>query len=183
MNHTALLVIDVQKGFDHPSWGIRNNPTAEGNISLLLSCWRKHNLPVIHIQHCSLEPESPLRPNQPGNAFKEEALPIDGEEVFTKSVNSGFIGTGLENHLNKQNIISLVIVGLTTDHCISTTTRMAGNLGFDTTLISDATATFNRSDKNGVEYSAEQIHNIHLASLNGEFCNVVQTQVLLNKFL
>ena len=179
MNRTALLVIDVQKGFDDPSWGARNNSDAETNIALLLSQWRKHELPVIHIRHCSVEPNSPLRPGLPGNEFKEEAQPLPEEKQFSKSVNSAFIGTGLEQYLREQAISSLVIIGLTTDHCVSTSTRMAGNLGFDVTLISDATATFDRVGYDGALYSADDIHNINLVSLDGEFCTVRSTEEVM----
>jgi len=85
MNNAALLVIDVQKGFDDPFWGHRNNPDAESNIATLISAWRSKQLPVIHIQHCSPDPDIPLHPDQPGNAFKEEAFPIAGERQFPKS--------------------------------------------------------------------------------------------------
>ena len=103
---------------------------------------------------------------------------IDEEKIFKKSVNSAFIGTGLESYLKDNGIAHLVIVGLTTDHCVSTTTRMAGNLGFETILVSDATATFNRKGHDGKEYSGDEIHAIHLASLHDEFCNVVTTDEL-----
>jgi nicotinamidase-related amidase len=183
MGRTALLVIDVQKGLDDPSWGKRNNPEAESNIALLLSHWRKHELPVIHIRHCSVAPNSPLRPELPANAFKEEAQPLPGEKQFSKSVNSAFIGTGLEQYLHQQEILSLVIVGLTTDHCVSTSVRMAANLGFDVTLISDATATFDRQGYDGARYSADDIHKINLVSLDGEFCTVRSTEEVLQKFV
>jgi len=179
MKNVALTIIDVQKGFDDPSWGNRNNPDAEEKIGLLLSEWRKNNLPVIHIQHCSEEPNSPLRPDQPGFEFKECVQPISGEKLFTKTVNSAFIGTGLEKYLRDSDIKSLVIVGLTTDHCVSTSTRMAGNLGFKVDLVSDATATFNREGPDGTHHSADSIHKIHLASLNGEFCDVRTTDEIL----
>jgi nicotinamidase-related amidase len=175
MENTALLVVDVQKAFDDPFWGERNNPDAESNISLLISEWRKHAQPVIHIQHCSVEPNSTLRPGHAGNEFKTEALPLPGEKLFRKSVNSAFIGTGLEKYLHEHHISSLVIVGLTTDHCVSTTTRMAANLGFKVTLVSDATATFDRHGHDGTHYSAEQMHEINLVSLNDEFCVVRAT--------
>lgn len=179
MTQTGLLVIDVQKGLDDPRLGQRNNPDAEANIARLLAAWRKHRLPVIHVRHCSVSADSPLRPELPGNAVKEEALPLPGEKEFTKSVNSAFIGTGLEKHLRDHDITSLVIVGLTTDHCVSTSVRMAGNLGFEVTLVADATATFERSGHDGVRYSAGQMHDINLASLNGEFCVVRSTEEVL----
>ena len=175
---TALLTIDVQQGFDDPIWGRRNNPDAETHISRLISLWRREKRPIIHIQHCSVEAGSPLRPEQPGCQFKPEAKPIEGEPVFKKTVNSAFIGTELESYLKDNGIEHIVIVGLTTDHCVSTTTRMAGNLGFKVLLVSDATATFDRKGPDGKEYMAEDIHAIHLASLNGEFCNVVTTESL-----
>lgn len=175
MKKSALLLIDVQKGFDMPLWGARNNPEAEPNIARLLSAWRNQELPIIHVKHCSVSPKSPLHPDQPGNDFKDEARPLPGEPLFTKTVNSAFIGTGLEEYLQENQLNSLVIVGLTTDHCVSTSTRMAGNLGFDVTLVSDATATFERKGVNGTTYSADQMHEINLASLHNEFCVVKST--------
>ena len=171
----ALLIIDVQQGLDNSSWGQRNNPDAEANIARLLNLWRNHHRPVIHVQHCSTNSASPLRPGQPGNAFKPEVLPISGERVFQKTVNSAFIDTGLESYLRSEQINKLVIVGLTTDHCVSTSVRMAGNLGFEVILVSDATATFERQDINGKHISADEMHRIHLASLSGEFCSVLST--------
>jgi nicotinamidase-related amidase len=93
-------------------------------------------------------------------------------------VNSAFIGTNLKELLDNEKITKLVIVGLTTDHCVSTTARMAGNFGFDTFLVSDATATFNKKGIDGQNFSAELIHETALASLNGEFATVVTTDFL-----
>lgn len=186
--HTALLLIDVQEGFDHPRWGQRNNEgTCEENIDRLLHFFREAAMPVIHVQHCSVEADSPLLAGSDGCRFKAFAMPLAGERVFQKNVNSAFIGTELENFLRTSAISTLVIVGLTTDHCVSTTTRMAGNLGFTTYLVSDATATFDRRSHGtyGQEgkkvFSADTIHAIHLASLHNEFATVVETTVLLDK--
>ena len=153
MNNSALLIIDVQKGLDDPALGRnRNNPQAEANMALLLSEWRKRNRPVIHIRHCSVEPHSPLCPGLPGYAFKEEVRPQAGEKRFDKSVNSAFVGTALADYLRGREISSLVVVGLTTDHCVSATTRNAADLGFEVTLVSDATATFERQDHEGITH-------------------------------
>ena len=179
-SNTALLVIDVQKGLDDPRFGERNNPHAEEKISRILSFWRSNKRPVIHIQHCSVEPSSPLRPDQPGVEFKPEAAPLPGELIFQKSVHSAFIGTNLEAHLRSEQVDNVVIIGLTTDQCVSTTTRMAGNLGFNVLLISDATATFGRIGPDGKEYSAETIFSVNLASLHDEFCKVITTEELLS---
>lgn len=178
-SNPALLIVDVQKGLDEAPPGSRNNPEAEANISALLNAWRKQGRPIIHIRHCSVEPDSPLRPELPGNAYKDEVQPLPGEREFTKSVNSAFIGTDLEQYLRSNRISALVIVGLTTDHCVSTTTRTASDLGFDVTLVSDATATFERIGYDGVHYSAEDIHRINLVSLDGEFCAIRSTAEVL----
>lgn len=178
--NTALILIDVQQGFDDPMWGKRNNPDAEENIALLLKHWRDAKRPIIHVKHCSVNPIYPLHPDNPGNAFKPEVTPIDGEPIFRKTVNSAFIGTNLEAYLREQGINDLVIVGLTTDHCVSTSTRMAGNLGFNVLLVSDATATFAKTGPDGREYSADELHAVNLASLHDEFCQVVTTKPLIS---
>jgi len=177
--NTVLIVIDVQQGFDDPLWGKRNNPRAEENIATLLKAWRTTDHPIIHIQHFSQEENSPLRAGDPGSQFKEQAQPQAHELIIQKSVNSAFIGTHLEQILHTHHFHTLVIVGLTTDHCVSTTTRMAGNLGFDTYVISDATATFERTGYDGKKYTAAEIHDGALASLHHEFATVVDTQHML----
>lgn len=170
--NAALLVIDVQKGLDDPRYGKRNNPDAEKHIAELLAAWRAGNRPVIHVQHMSTNPGSPLRSGLPGNEIKPEAKPIAGEPVLTKNVNSAFIGTDLERRLRASGISDLVVAGLTTQHCVSTTVRMAANLGFNVTLVADATAANSGSDHDGNEFDAETMHRTTLASLNGEFAAV-----------
>lgn len=170
--NTALLLVDVQQAFDEPGWGTRNNPQAEANIARLLTAWRAAEQPVVHVQHCSLDPQSPLREGLPGHAFKPEAEPIAGEAQFRKSANSAFIGTALEHHLREHAIDALVVAGFVTDHCVSTTARVAANLGFATTVVGDACATFDRRGPDGVYHSAEDMHAINLASLDREFGEV-----------
>ena len=176
----ALILVDIQKGFeDIEYWGgQRNNPEAELRAAELLQLWRENDLPVYHIQHCSSNPVSPLHETHPGNQFIALVVPEDGETVIKKNVNSAFIGTDLQVRLNRSMIDTLVIVGLTTDHCISTTTRMAGNLGYQTYLVADATATFNKKGMGGQNYPAELIHETALASLNNEFATVVTSDFI-----
>ena len=180
----ALILVDIQKGFENIAYwgGQRNNPKAELRASQLLYLWRKHELPIFHIRHCSTDPKSPLHPKDAGNAFNDLVAPENGEPVINKNVNSAFIGTDLQARLDEAKITTLVIVGLTTDHCISTTTRMAGNLGYQTYLVSDATATFNKKGTDGQNYQARLIHETALASLNKEFATIVTTD-FIKKYL
>lgn len=173
--NSALLVIDMQKGFEDSRWGRRNNNSMDDRVAEILDTWRARRRRVVHIKHMSTEPYSPLRPGQPGNDFKSRMIPRSDELVVQKTVNSGFIGTGLEQILRACSCSKLVLVGLTTNHCVSTTARMAGNLGFATSVVSDATATFDRFGPDGINYSAEQIHAIALSDLHGEFADVVDT--------
>lgn len=183
-DNPALILVDIQKGFEDIAYwgGQRNNPDAEVNASSLLSLWRAFELPVFHVKHCSTNPKSPLRESLPGNEFQDVVRPREGETIIKKSVNSAFIGTDLKDMLDRAGIKKIVIAGLTTDHCISTTTRMAGNLGYDTYLVGDATATFNKKGLEGQNYSAELMHETALASLNDEFATVITTEFLIDLF-
>jgi nicotinamidase-related amidase len=175
----ALIVIDVQDGFDDPMWGVRNNLNAESNILKLLEAWRASQRPVIFVRHDSKTVGRPLHPKHPGNALKAMLERRESEPVIGKSVNSAFIGTDLEARLQTMNAKTIVIVGLTTDHCISTSTRMAGNLGFETFLIADATATFGKTGFDGRVWSAQELHDSALAQLHDEFCTVLETKKML----
>jgi nicotinamidase-related amidase len=179
LNGAALLVIDVQKAIDHPSWGVRNNPQAESNIAALLAAWRASGRPVYHIRHDSSEPQSTYRPGQPGHDFKPEVLPHEGEPVIAKRTNSAFIGTDLEARLRASGIATLVITGVITNNSVEATVRMAGNLGFTTFLVEDAAFTFGRKDWDGAWRSASEVHAMSLANLDGEYCTVTRTADVL----
>jgi nicotinamidase-related amidase len=147
-----------------------------------LEHWRKNAFPIFFIRHDSTTKGSRLEPGQYGNTIKDVVKPLPREIVISKNVNSAFIGTDLKQQLDTQRISSVVIVGLTTDHCVSTTARMAGNLSYDTYVVSDATATFDRQTADGEKIPAELVHKIALASLHNEFAEVLNTKQLLQRF-
>ena len=175
----ALVVIDVQYAIDHPSWGERNNPRAEGNIAALLAAWRAGGRPIYHIRHDSTEPNSHYRPGQAGHEFKAEAMPLPGETVIGKRTNSAFIGTGLEATLRAAGVETLIIVGVITNNSVEATVRMAGNLGFETFVVEDACFTFGRKDWAGTPRTAAEVHAMSLANLEGEYATVVRTAAVL----
>lgn len=133
----ALIVVDVQCAFDEweSAGKRRNNPDAVARIADLLAAFRTHRAPVFHVRHEGSRPNSTFLPSRPGYAVKDEAREQPGEPVIVKRVNSAFIGTDLEQRLRAGGIAMLVICGATTNHCVETTTRMAGNLGFDARLV------------------------------------------------
>lgn len=179
-NNAALILIDVQKGFDEAYWGKRSHPEAESNIARLLARWRSAGRPLFHVRHDSTEANSVLRPDNAGNAFKDEALPEPGEPVISKNVNSAFIGTDLEARLRAQHIDTVVLCGFTANHCVSTTTRMAGNLGFRAFVVADSTVAYSMTSPiTGREIPAELMHDVGMAELNKEFATVVTTEEIL----
>lgn len=177
----ALIVIDVQEGFDEPEWGRRNNPDAEANIVRLLEAWRRTGRPIFHVKHDSANHDSTLHPSAPGNRIKSMVSPRGNEPLIRESVNSAFIGTNLEERLRAGGIHTVVLTGLVTNHCVETTARMAGNLGFETYFVWDATATFARTGPDGRRHSADDIQSMTLANLEGEFATTVTTNAVLEQ--
>ena len=178
-SRATLILIDIQKSFDDPSWGERNNPRAEENAARLLGAWRASGRPIAHVRHLSPRAGSLFHKDSPASRFKDGFEPQEGEPVFIKSVNSAFIGTGLEAWLRAGDRQTVVIAGLTTPHCVSTTTRMAGNLGFTAYLVADATAAFALTGADGRVHPAEEIHRVSLATLHDEFATMVDTDSVL----
>jgi nicotinamidase-related amidase len=170
-----LILIDLQRAVEHPSWGPRNNRDAEAHVARLLREWRARRMPLVHIRHDSTDPASTYRPGQAGHEFKPEAAPLAGEIVVAKHSNSAFIGTDLEARLRTAGITTLVVVGVSTSNCVEATVRMAGNLGFRTFLVADGCFTFDRKDWSGRLRTASEVHDMSLANLDGEYCTVVTT--------
>lgn len=180
-DQSALLVIDAQRGMaEREAAGERRNqPGAEGRIAGLLAAFRATGAAVIHVRHDSVEPRSRFRPRRSGHAVLDEARELPGEPVIHKSANSAFIGTDLEARLRSDGRTTLVICGAVTNHCVETTARMAGNLGFDVLLVRDACWTFDGVGPDGERHSAEAIHAMTLFNIDGEFGRITSAAAIL----
>jgi nicotinamidase-related amidase len=180
LDRLALLVVDVQQGFDDAAyWGPRNNPRCEDNVAALLAEWRAHDRPVVFVRHDSAGAASPLRPGQPGNDLKPI---VTGEPdlLVSKHVNSCFHGQpDLDGWLRGRGLDGLVLCGITANHCCETTARVGGNLGHTVLFVLDATHTFDREGPDGTTVTADELARVTATNLHGEFATVVSTQQLL----
>ncbi|WP_425328277.1 cysteine hydrolase family protein [Pseudomonas nitroreducens] len=178
MTAPALLIIDQQKGMrDSPA--PRNNPQAERRIGELLAAWRQAGWPVVHVRHISRTPGSPFWPGQPGAEFQPELAPLEHEHVVEKNVPDAFINSALERWLRVRGIESVVICGVSTNNSVESTARTAGNLGFFVQVVADACFAFDKRDFSGMLRSAEEVHAMSLANLQGEYAQVVDANSVL----
>lgn len=172
---TALIVVDMQRGFSEPGWGVPNNPACERNVVALVAAWRTHGQPLVVVRHDSHEPDSPLRPGQPGNELMPELAGAD--LLVVKSVNSSFHGSpDLEAWLRAQRIGRIAICGIQTNTCCETTARVGANLGFDMSFVLDATRTFDRPAYGGGTIVADELARVTATNLDPEFGRVVTTR-------
>ncbi|NYG54989.1 isochorismatase family protein [Nocardioides perillae] len=177
---TALVVVDVQQAFDDPWWGERDNPACDDRVAALVRAFHAAGRPVVHVQHSSADPSSPLHPSQPGHRLKPYLEEREPALTVTKSVNSSFHGTpDLEAWLRADGVSDLVVCGITTNHCCETTARVGGNLGFTVWFALDATHTFDRATPDGEVMTAAELARATATNLHGEFATVVSTADLL----
>jgi nicotinamidase-related amidase len=177
----ALLIIDMQKGMRDPAAGLRNNPQAEESIARLLHAWRQTGAPIVHIRHISRTPGSLFWPGQAGVEFQEELKPLGTEHVVEKNIPCAFTNSGLERWLRVRGITTLVIVGVSTTNSVEATARTAGNLGFRTKVVSDATFAFDKTDYDGTRRTAAEVHAMSLANLDGEYAQILSAERALRE--
>ena len=178
---TALLVIDVQMALakEDAAGTERSCPEAEDNIAKLLTSFRSSGAPVVHIHHHGTDKDNPFHPDAPGSAVQPVAAPEMGEPVIIKTGSSGFVGTSLLDVLQKAGVERVVLCGATANHCVESTTRSAADLGFNPVYVADGVWTYGITGPDGTTHSAEQIHSVSMATLEGEIAVVKTTQDIL----
>jgi nicotinamidase-related amidase len=180
--NACLIIIDMQKGMARAPAGRRNNPAAEQNIANLLQAWRAHAKPIVHVRHISRSGSSPFAPGQPGAEFQDDLQPLPHEHVVEKNVTDAFIHSGLERWLRVRGIEELVFVGVATNYSVEASARTAGNLGFNTVVVADASFAFAMTDHAGTQRSADEVHAMALANLDGEYARILDTRSVLNLY-
>jgi nicotinamidase-related amidase len=180
--HPCLIIIDMQQCMADPAAGSRNNPQAEDNIARLLQAWRKADAPVVHVRHISRSPNSMFAPGQAGAAFQDRFTPRPHEHVVEKNVPDAFINTALERWLRVRGLDELVLVGVSTNNSVESSGRTAGNLGFSTVVVSDASFAYAMRDYAGVQRSADEVHVMALANLMSDYARIADTDTVLGEF-
>jgi nicotinamidase-related amidase len=179
-HRAALVIVDVQNAIDDDKWGRRNNLQAEEQIRSLLTAWRRLGWPIVHVRHDSREPDSPYRPGQTGNDFKPVVAPLAGETVVSKRTNSAFIGTDLVQRLADFGTATLVVCGALTHNSLEATVRNAGNLDYRVLVPADCCWSVDKRDLRGKLWTAEDVHELSLAHLHGEYATVTTAQEILS---
>ncbi len=180
LDRAVLLPVDMQQAFDAPPWSSRWNDLVDANGLALIETWRSAGRPIIHVRHDSVQPGSTLAPGTAGNAFRPGFEPREREPLVTKSVNSAFIGTDLDLRLKRLGAKHVVVFGISTDMCVSTTIRTGANMGWDMILVPDACDCFDLPDGQGGTIRAEEVQRAHVATLAFEFARTLSTAELTN---
>ena len=178
---TALVVIDVQKGFDDVAyWGPRNNPDCEMNIFNLIAAWRDQDWPVVFVRHDSRTPSSPLAAGGKGNQFKD-VITGKPDLLVAKSVHSAFYGEpNLDAWLKGNGISGVAICGIQTTMCCETTARMASDLGYEVLFVEDATHTFDIVTPTRKTYRAREVARYSSLNIEAGFGRVLRTSDLVD---
>ncbi|KAG1647890.1 Ribokinase [Nymphon striatum] len=178
LEQSTLVVIDAQLAYSRDgALPLPDIAPASERLAELLDHARRHSVPVIHVAHVG-GAGSPFDPVD-GGRFLPSASPVPGEVVVTKSLPNAFAGTTLLNHVEQLGR-PLAICGFMTHMCVSSTARAALDLGLDTNVIADASATRPlHAPVSGDVIAASVVHDASLAALADRFCVVAPTRAFL----
>jgi nicotinamidase-related amidase len=169
----ALVVVDVQRGFEDPALGPRDNPQAEENVARLIEAWRERGDPIVFVQHDWQG--GPLERGTPGFELKD-AVTGEPDLRIVKDVHSSFHGdVDLDAWLRERGIGAIAVCGIQTNFCCETTARIGSDLGYDVWFVLDATHTFDDTALDGEVVPAAEIARITGMNLQDEFAEVVTT--------
>ena len=188
---TALLVIDIQNTYleipednkEHSRWKPffhRMNETVIPNTANLIATAREKGVEVIFARIAcqkddgrdrSLSQKKPgfnyllLPKDREDSQIVPELEPIGDEITVLKTTDSALTGTNLRLILHNMGIKSVVVAGIFTDQCISSTVRSLADESFDVVVVEDCCAA-----------ATDELHEQELKIINMIYCHVLQLE-------
>lgn len=171
MNETALLVIDVQRGFFD---GNRIPPVFDSErvlarIGDVILRARAVGLPVVYVQHAGGSGHL-LERGSEGWQIHPDIEPRKGDTAIAKTTPDSFCETRLKAELASLDAKNLIVVGNQTEFCVDTTCRSACSLGYRVTLLKDGHSTWDSE-----HLKARQIIDHHNSVLGRHFVSLDET--------
>ncbi|MCI2418821.1 isochorismatase family protein [Saccharopolyspora sp. K220] len=138
----ALLVVDVQESFrQRPLWHAISNPGIVEQINRLVALARAEDDLVVWVLHSEPGTGNAFDPDNGHVRLQDGLAAADSDPLLTKTAHNAFTTTNLDQILTRRGIRELSVAGIRTEQCCETTTRIASDLGYDVTFVTDATAT------------------------------------------
>jgi nicotinamidase-related amidase len=186
-SETALLVIDIQNKYmqvaDDPAESKRWTPFFErmnsivipNTVSLIETC-RKKNVEVMFARIACLKEDGrdrSLSQKKPGwnyllmpkntaeSQLVPELVPKNDEIVFTKTTDSALTGTNLRLVLANMGIKNVIVAGIFTDQCVSSTVRSLADESFNVIVVEDCCAA-----------GSHELHEKEIEIINMIYCHV-----------
>lgn len=177
----ALLLIDFQLEYYSGALPIPDGVAAAENAAKLVAWADRVGVHVIHVHHVAGHPKSPLfTPGGEQVVPHPLLVPSERHRRLTKGLPSSFVGTTLQATLQELAVDTLIVTGLVTHMCVSSTTRDALSLGYASIVAADACATRDLPDHSGTgTVSHRELHRHSLAALADRFAAVMDTQAIL----
>ncbi|MFF8537837.1 isochorismatase family protein [Streptomyces sp. NPDC015532] len=138
----ALIVIDVQESFRaHPLWETISDPKITDQVDRLVRLARRAGDTVVWVLHSEPGSGGVFDPALGHVRLMDELERQDGEPLIHKTAHNAFTTTNLQQLLTGRGVRELTVCGIRTEQCVETTARLASDLGYEVTFVSDATAT------------------------------------------
>lgn len=180
--YDCLILVDFQNDyFPGGNMELVDTQKAASNAQLLLKKSRTANLPIVHIQHLSIQPGATFfLPETDGAKINELTAPTKDEIVVKKNFPNSFRETQLLETLKMAKTKNIIVCGAMSHMCIDATTRAAFDLGFNCTVAEDACTTKDLTF-NGKTIKASDVHASFMAALSAPYANILTTLETINK--
>lgn len=177
MSHSALLIIDVQQSFQHCTfWQEDDLPMFEANLQRLIAGCQQQGIPLVDVFHVA--PQGPFSLAS-GWVKRLPFLSHQADVTVHKQVHNALTESGLTDWLREKNIQHLLIAGIRTEQCCETTTRVAADLGYQVTFITEATLTFPMHHPDGEVFTTEQLKRHTETVLVDRFARIASVDAAL----